>query len=334
MADTNIYDLLAIAKTLDNINGEVIGSDSDLGMNYTLLAIGMSGQEMVDKMNSNWKATDAQFKSFNDEIAIRVISDNIQQIKEEDGVVSYTTDGENWVSLQSTWGSITGDITKQTDLYEILGKKVEQTTFNNLQTIVNKNKTDILNMVSSINTLSTNLGSIDTIVSGTDGLVVRMKVVEATLENSVSSTTIKAFRCIDDVSVEFTLDGTTWNPVINAASIEWGDIIGDINNQADLLALFNNINSQFTSVKEDITSLQDTIGDINTILDEINGTDASSSSSSSSDSSSSDTSSDSGGISVVAYSSLSNFSNADKNESTIYFISSGLSNLEPPLEQK
>lgn len=251
MSDT--YDLLAIAKTLDDVNGEVVGTDSDLGMNYTLLAIGMSGQEMVDKMNANWKATDAQFKSFNDEIAIRVISNNIQEIKEEDGTVSYTTDGENWISLQSSWGSILGDITKQTDLYEILGNKVETSTFTALQTIVNKNKDDILTLSSNVVNLSNSLSSLETIVSGSDGIEVRLSAAETSLETKVTSETIKAFRSTDGTTVEFTTDNETWNPISQVGTVEWGDITGDITNQADLQSALNALQS---TLEADITNLQ------------------------------------------------------------------------------
>lgn len=252
MSSTETTDLLLITKTLDDINGEIIGTNTDYGMHYTLLAIGMSGQEMVDKLNSNFSATDAQFKSFNDDIAIRIISSNIKEIKVENGIVMYTTDNENWVSLQSTWGNILGDITKQEDLYQILGNKVNTNVFEELQTIVNKNKSDIIDLIVNVNNLTSNLNNISSIISGSNGILIRLNNIETSLNTKVSSNQVKAIRSNDGVSLEFTLDNETWNPVSDISTIEWGNITGDISNQADLIAKFNSINNDLLSYTADL----------------------------------------------------------------------------------
>ena len=122
-------DLLLISQSLDEINGEVVGSDEDYGMHFNYLYIGMSGQRMVDQMNSNWNATDAQFLAHQNQLNIRIISNQIKEIKEDNGKISYTTDGETWHSLQAEWGKISGNILEQTDLAEVLANKVNLPEF-------------------------------------------------------------------------------------------------------------------------------------------------------------------------------------------------------------
>lgn len=83
MADSDEIDLLKISDTLDDINGEVVGDTEDYGMHYTYLYIGMSGQKMVDKMNENFHATDAEFLAIAKALGVRIISSQIKEIKEE-----------------------------------------------------------------------------------------------------------------------------------------------------------------------------------------------------------------------------------------------------------
>lgn len=309
MSSTNSTDLLLITKVLDDINGEVVGSDTDYGMHYTLLAIGMSGQEMVDKLNSNFSATDAQLKSFNDDIAIRIISSNIKEIKVENGVVMYTTDNENWVSLQSTWGSILGDITKQTDLYQILGNKVNISTFNELQAIVNKNKSDISDLVINVNNLTSSINNISNIISGTNGILIRLNNIETTLDTKISSTQVKAIRSIDGVSLEFTTDNVTWNPVSDVGIVEWGNIIGDISNQADLIAKFNSINSDLLDIQSNIQSIQNDISELRSLYNDLSNLLFQTSTVTY--------------LSEYEYLQLINDENSQVNENTVYIVSPG-----------
>lgn len=309
MSSTNSTDLLLITKVLDDINGEVVGSDTDYGMHYTLLAIGMSGQEMVDKLNSNFSATDAQLKSFNDDIAIRIISSNIKEIKVENGVVMYTTDNENWVSLQSTWGSILGDITKQTDLYQILGNKVNISIFNELQAIVNKNKSDISDLVINVNNLTSSINNISNIISGTNGILIRLNNIETTLDTKISSTQVKAIRSIDGVSLEFTTDNVTWNPVSDVGIVEWGNIIGDISNQADLIAKFNSINSDLLDIQSNIQSIQNDISELRSLYNDLSNLLFQTSTVTY--------------LSEYEYLQLINDENSQVNENTVYIVSPG-----------
>lgn len=309
MSSTNSTDLLVITKVLDDINGEIIGTDTDYGMHYNLLAIGMSGQEMVDKLNSNFSATDAQFKSFNDDIAIRIISSNIKEIKVENGIVMYTTDNQSWVSLQSTWGNILGDITKQEDLYQILGDKVNTSTFTELQTIVNKNKSDITDLIVNVNSLTSDLSNISTIISGSNGILIRLTNVETDLSTKVSSNQVKAIRSNDGISLEFTLDNEIWKPVSDVGIVEWGNITGDISNQADLIAKFNDINNSLSGYASDIQTINDDISKLESLYEGLSELLSKASTVNS--------------ISEYEYLQLLNSEPSQINENTIYIVSPG-----------
>lgn len=92
MANTDSLDLIRISDILDEISGESIGTDQDYGMNYSYLYVGMSGARMIDALNTNFHATDAEFLAQSNAIMIRVISEDIKEIKVIDGIVHYTTD--------------------------------------------------------------------------------------------------------------------------------------------------------------------------------------------------------------------------------------------------
>ena len=246
-------DLLLISNSLDEINGEVVGSPVDYGMNYNYLYIGMSGQRMVDKMNSNWTATDAQFKAHQNQLDIRIISNQIKEIKEEDGLLSYTTDGETWHSLQAEWGKILGNITDQTDLAEALANKVNIDDFNNLSTQVGSNYNAIITLQGDLSSLQSIVTGLLNTVSGPNGLVARMSTAETLLAKKITSEQVLEIRTINGTALEFTTDGTNWYPVASAGVVEWGDIVGDIVNQADLQLALRNLDNRITGVISNLT---------------------------------------------------------------------------------
>lgn len=244
-------DLLLISDTLDNINGEVVGSEpEDYGMHYNLLYIGMSGQKFVDQMNSNFNATDSQFLSINNELKVRIISNTIKEFKEDNGVIYYRVD-EEYIPLQSSWGKIVGNITDQEDLQTALSDKVSSKDFDTLSSSVSKNTDAVLLLRGDVDNLTTSVDSlINDIHNGTNGILIRLDNIEDLLTKKITSTTVKAIRTVNDTALEFTTNGTEWHPVSSAGLVEWGDIIGDISNQADLALLFNNINTTINNNQE------------------------------------------------------------------------------------
>lgn len=247
-------DLLLISKTLDDINGEEVGTDKDYGMHYNYLYIGMSGQRMVDQMNSNWHATDAQFLAHNDALNIRIKSNQIKEIKVENGIAFYTVDGENWNSLQSSWGQITGDLANQTDLKQALDDKVGSDEFKVVVSQVGSNTNSITLLTTTVSEISDTLDSLVKTVSGPGGILIRLDEIEGVLAKKITSEQVLEIRTVNGTALEFTTDGTNWHPVSSAGQVEWGDVVGDIENQADLQLLFNNLNDVISNVSASLTS--------------------------------------------------------------------------------
>lgn len=224
-------DLLLISKSLDSINGESVATDTDYGMHFNYLYIGMSGQHLKDDMNSNLKAIDTQFAAQNDALNVRIISNQIKEIKVENGVTYYTTDtldstaetdNRTWVPLQSEWGKITGDITTQKDLADALAAKANKDEFTELQTTVGKHNTDILNLQNDLSTLSNTVDELYDDINGNNGILVRLSAAEVSLAKKISSDKILEIRLAsDNTSLEYTTDGTSWHPVSSAGVVEW-----------------------------------------------------------------------------------------------------------------
>lgn len=248
MAD--LLDLLRISDSLDEINGENISSEyKDYGMHYTYLYIGMSGEKFIDKMNINLEATDAQFLAHHNALNVRIISNQIKEIKVENGNTYYTLDGDDvpeedkeWHTLQGEWGKIGGTLSNQTDLQNALNEKANQSDFIVLQKNVADNYAEFQELQEDFDELSSTVDSIYLQINNpTNGILPRLSTAETLLSKKISSNQVLEIRTTDGLSLEFTTDGITWKPVSTAGVVEWGDIIGDIGNQADLLLKFDNI---------------------------------------------------------------------------------------------
>ena len=266
MAD--LLDILGIADSLDEINGENIGSDNkDYGMHYTYLYIGMSGEKFIDKMNANLHATDAQFLAHHNALNIRIISNQIKEIKVENGNTYYTLDDTDvpeeereWHTLQGEWGKIGGNLENQTDLQQALNAKANQTDFIVLQKAVQDNYAEFQDLVSDVSDIANDLALIDNqINNNSTGILVRLSTAEVLLAKKISSDQVLEIRTTDGFSLEFTTDGYTWKPVSTAGVVEWGDIIGDIGNQADLLLRFTDINDTIDALERALSDHEDDI---------------------------------------------------------------------------
>ncbi len=258
--ENKAIDLLLISNYLDDINDEVIGSTSDYGMHYSYLYIGMSGQKMVDKMNANWEATDAQFLAHNNALNLRIVSSDIKQLKLENGIVYYTSDGETWNSLTSSWGKIAGDISKQEDLQNALKNKASQIDLDRLKDDVSLMGNTITIMSSNVDNLSTEVANLISEVSGTNGILIRLDNIDTTLRNKISSSNVQIIRETSG-TLEYTTDGSTWRPVSTAGIVSWGDITGDIQNQPDLIRLLNNISDLANNASSKVDDLEENLGE-------------------------------------------------------------------------
>jgi len=261
MAD--LLDLLGIADSLDEINGENISSErKDYGMHYTYLYIGMSGEKFVDKMNINLEATDAQFLAHHNALNVRIISNQIKEIKVENGNTYYTLDGTDvpeedrvWHTLQGEWGKIGGTLSDQTDLQEALNAKANQSDFIVLQKNVADNYAELQELQEDFDELSDTVSSMYLQINNpSNGILARLNIAENLLGKKISSDQVLEIRTTDGLSLEFTTDGHTWKPVSTAGVVEWGDIIGDIGNQADLLLRFDEVNDGIDLVSRALQS--------------------------------------------------------------------------------
>ena len=229
--------------------------------NFTYLYIGMSGQKMVDTLNANFREIIDTFTSISDDLTIRIISSNIKEIKEENNVVYYTTDDSdveerNWKSLQASWGSIVGNITNQQDLVLALGDKVSTTDFNTLTNTVSSNTGRIVLLEGTTTSNTSRIQNLENIVSGANGVLTRLSNIDDTLAEKISSDQILAIRIASESALEYTTDGTTWKPVADVGSVEWGSITGDIANQADLQLIVQEMDNAITSMNQHISNTE------------------------------------------------------------------------------
>lgn len=157
--------------------------------------------------------------------------------------------------MQAEWGKITGTITNQKDLQEALASKASLEDFNKLSQTVTTNSSNILILQGNITSLSNSITSISNqINNSTNGILVRLSDAEATLAKKITSEDVIEIRAVNGTALEFTLDGEKWLPVSDAGLVEWGNITGDIKNQADINLLFNNMNALIETLQTTVTN--------------------------------------------------------------------------------
>ena len=223
-------------------------------MNFTQIFHGMVGRDFIKAFNDNFTITDKTFIEILATLIYKVKSTDIKEFKVIDNVVSYTleeapTEGEDtrtWTPVDITkWGNIQGDITEQTDLWNILEDKAAVdtvATINNLLSTLTQEFNQVKSQVEA-NTSSVRANTNDI-----------ADILEAIVEK-VNSTNIKAIR-VNNTVFQWSPDGRTWYEQPITTSIAWGHLTGDITTQEDLMAYFTNINSSITSLDGTINSLQ------------------------------------------------------------------------------
>lgn len=215
---------------------------------YNKIKIGTKGQDLVDVFNSNFNITKEALTLIFTSLLKRVISDTIKELKfdETTNKVYYTlddadTENKTWKYIGTVWGQLEGNILDQKDLKEALDSKVNQTDYDKLVIKVNTNSQTISTMLIDISDLKTlannNQGRI--IILEDDVADIKLKLL-----NTVSSQTIKLLRVSTATGgVEYSIDnGLSWTPVTGSEKlVEWGQIQGDILNQADLQAILHDM---------------------------------------------------------------------------------------------
>lgn len=248
-------------------------------MNFTEIFNGMVGKDFITAFNDNFKTTDRALLSILATLLYKVKSTDIKEFKVIEGVVSYTLeeppeDGEEdtreWHPVDITrWGNILGDLEEQTDLKNALDSKAAVETVDGLLTTLSTLRLEF-------NNLRDNYEDTEIIVSQNQQDVADLKQVDKT---KVSSSNIKAIR-VSDAEFQWSTDGITWMSIPITTSIAWGNLTGDIENQGDLMDLFDNINNTMSSLSdtvgtlnnavagalEEVDDLSDTVGALNTLV--------------------------------------------------------------------
>lgn len=213
-------------------------------MNYSTIAAGMTGQQVIDAFNGNITITETEFANVAAAILQRVLSSNIKAIKAEDNKLYYTTDNTNWLPVDNNiWGSITGTLTDQTDLSNALNSKASTSALD----LTDQNVSVLSNTVSG---LSTTVGTNTTAIANNTTAIGELQTKQA---KQVSSDTILSLRIGSNGYLQYSLDDVSWINVQSLAEINWGAIGGEISNQQDLTdALTTKVNvSAFTQHTSD-----------------------------------------------------------------------------------
>ena len=241
-------------------------------MNFTQIFHGMVGRDFIKAFNDNFTITDKTFLEILATLIYKVKSTDIKEFKVIDNVVSYTLeeapeegqeDTREWTPVDITkWGNIQGDITEQTDLWNILEDKAAVDTVATIDNLLSTLKTDYELTKTQVGTNTSNIRT------NTNDIADLLE----TITEKVNSTNIQAIR-LNNAVFQWSPDGRTWYEQPIVTSIAWGHLTGDITTQEDLMAYFTNINTNFdkvdgliTGLKNDLTSLQTNLGNLNNAL--------------------------------------------------------------------
>ena len=241
-------------------------------MNFTQIFNGMVGRDFIKAFNDNFTITDKTFLEILATLIYKVKSTDIKEFKVIDNVVSYTLeeapeegqeDTREWTPVDITkWGNIQGDITEQTDLWNILKDKAAVDTVATIDNLLSTLRTDYELTKTQVGTNTSNIRT------NTNDIADLLE----TITEKVNSTNIKAIR-LNNAVFQWSPDGRTWYEQPIVTSIAWGHLTGDITTQEDLMAYFTNINTNFdevdgliTGLRNDLTSLQTSLGNLNSAL--------------------------------------------------------------------
>jgi predicted nucleic acid-binding Zn-ribbon protein len=238
-------------------------------MDFTQIFNGMVGKDFIKAFNDNFTITDKTFLEILATLVYKVKSTDIKEFKLIDNIVSYTLeeapedeseDDRTWTPVDITkWGNIQGKLSDQEDLWNILNDKAAVETVATLDNLLSTLNSDFSLVKSQVETNTSNIRNNTNDISD---------LLEAITEK-VSSTNIKAIRLNSSV-FQWSPDGKTWYEQPVVSSITWGHLTGDITTQEDLMAYFENINTNFTEVDSNITTLNNTIEELKTNLSSLN----------------------------------------------------------------
>lgn len=229
-------------------------------LEYKTIYHGMIGKDFITAFNENFNKTETNILSILGNLIYMIKSEQIKGFRLNENIIQYTTDNEIWhdVNANTSWGTITGDISLQLDLKNQLDLKAAKETVDSLQTLVNTLDSNVLNLAGKIDTANTDINK-----NKNDIATILLE-----LDKKVNSTTIKEIRWLDN-TFQWTPDNINWYTFENTNDAHWGNITGDLSNQADLYQELSTINQSIDTLNSSVSSLNNSYNTLNSAINEL-----------------------------------------------------------------
>ena len=225
---------------------------------------GTSGEQLEVMWTTNFNLIKSLFNSLDADVQKRILSNEIKQIKVENGVVYYTTDESNWVSLQASFASLVGSPDDNLALTEKFNEYVTVVTFNALDNRLSVAESSIIVMNSDLTLTMQDVTQLKAEVEAANtGLMAKVGVLETKIADKISSPTVLKIREHSEGELEYTTDGTNWHGVSESQSVLWGSVLGDIRNQLDLMNLFDAMGDRVSVLEALKPSITNHLNDTN-----------------------------------------------------------------------
>lgn len=225
---------------------------------------GTSGEQLEVMWTTNFNLIKSLFNSLDADVQKRILSNEIKQIKVDNGIVYYSTDGENWTSLQASFASLVGSPDDNLALTEKFNEYVTVVTFNALDNRLSVAESSIIVMNSDLTLTMQDVTQLKAEVEAANtGLMAKVGVLETKIADKISSPTVLKIREHSEGELEYTTDGTNWHGVSESQSVLWGSVLGDIRNQLDLMNLFDAMGDRVSVLEALKPSITNHLNDTN-----------------------------------------------------------------------
>ena len=135
---------------------------------------------IVDTANADINKNTNSINDILTTLNTKVTSTTVKELRLLDGVFQWSPDGLNWYQQEAVkslnWGSMTGDIEQQTDLYQIISE---------LRSGISTLNQSISSLTGSVNTLTSNVSSLQSTVNNLSPEVESLKTAMTSLNNAV-----------------------------------------------------------------------------------------------------------------------------------------------------
>lgn len=215
---------------------------------------GTSGDALQNSWTYNFDTIKNLITILDNDVQKRILSNEIQQIKVENGVASFTTDnGKTWQSLGPSFANITGNPDDCPALVAKFKNYATTVDMDNVKDRLSAAEADIVMLDNSVTLMDSDIADIkNTLNNASTGVLVRLSKVEVDLQKKITSQSVIEIKEVEEGALQYTTNGTDWYPVAAALGIDWGVIGGNIENQADLMNEFDKINDLVATVTTDL----------------------------------------------------------------------------------